>query len=986
MIKHIKITLFSVVAILLLTSGNNKQNLPEANSMHWVDSVFNALTPKERIGQFFMVAAYSNKGEEHKAEITTLIKDYHIGGLIFFQGGPMRQATLTNYYQSISKTPLMIGIDGEWGLSMRLDSTIDFPRQMTLGAIKDNKYIYDMGYEIGLQCQRMGIHVNFAPVIDINVNPKNPVIGMRSFGENKYKVADKGSAYMKGMQSVNVLACAKHFPGHGDTDKDSHKTLPVISHRLERLEEVELFPFRKLFDDSVASVMVAHLHVPYLDNANNRPTTLSPAVVNDLLKRKMRFRGLVFTDALNMNGVASFFKPGEIEVQALLAGNDVLLFPQDVPVAVQAIDEALKNNILSQEELDKRVKKILLAKYWAGLDKPQVIKTENLIQDLNSPKAKALNYKLFEKAITLIHNDRDLIPVRYLDTNTFASVVIGKSDNGVFQKTLSKYTNFEHHNVSPNTITTYSLTKLLNTVKSKKIVVVGLACMNGWSSKNYGITPEIIDFLKALEKQTTVIVVAFGNPYAMQYVQFSKHLICTYQKNDMTEEIAPQLIFGGIGTDGVLPVSSGDSLPSGTGIETESYNRYGFNLPENEGIDSYYLQFIDTVAMEAIAKKATPGCQVLVARNGNIIYNKNFGYLSYKEEKPVDDFTMYDIASITKVAVSTQLFMWLRSNGLVHPDDTISRFLPELVGTNKEFMTYREVLAHQAGLFPFLPFWENTKESKSTYSPQYYNNKENTDFCYRLNDTTYICKSIRDSVFRWNINSKLISPEKDNIYPEKYSDLGYYFIQRTFETITGDPIDVFYEENFTNPLGMNSTCYNPIGKKDTSNIAPTELDTYFRNVLIKGYVHDQGAALMGGVAGHAGLFSTALDLSKLCLMNLNYGQSSGVKYFEKDVLLEFTSQQYVGNRKGMGWDRAKEDGFGNTSEYSSLSSFGHTGFTGTCIWMDPEYDLIYVFLSNRVHPFADNKKLISLSTRTRIHDLIYMGMVSYNSKFNPLLE
>lgn len=983
--KHFIIFFIGALFLISATQRERKPKL-EKGSSEWIDSVFNMLTPQERIGQLFMVAAYSNQGEQHKKDIALLIEQYNLGGLIFFQGGPYREAELTNYYQSIAKVPLMIAMDAEWGLGMRLDSTMNFPKQMTLGAIQDNQLIYDMGVEIGYQCRRLGIHVNFAPVVDINVNANNPVIGTRSFGENKVNVAEKGSAYMRGMQSVHVLACAKHFPGHGDTDRDSHKTLPVINHTKERLERIELYPFRQLIEDSVASIMVAHLNVPKLDDRPNTPTTLSSKVITDLLKVEMRFGGLIFTDALNMRGVADHFEPGEMDVKALLAGNDVLLYPMNVPKAVEMIQKAVTDGKITQSELDNRVKKILLAKYWAGLYNKQVIDKDSLYEDLNNPEAQALNYKLFEKALTVAKNEDDLLPIRVLDTNSFASVMIGDTENNVFQNTLDKYATFQHTDIAKNQITQYTLTRTLNQVKDKKIVVVGLGNMTNSRSRQYGISSEIKDFLKALERHTEVVVVAFGNPYSLQHLENIGHVICAYERNDHTEKAVPQLIFGAIGANGKLPVSASKAIPVGTGIETKSLKRLGYDYPENHRIDGKILNRIDSVAMEAIKEEATPGCQVLVARHGKIVFSKSYGHLTYEKKKAVTDSTLYDIASITKVAVSTQLMMWLRGNGLIHPDDTISTILPELKGTNKELITIREVMAHQAGLFPFIPYWERTKDSTEHYSEVFYNTVPSDKFCYRLNDTTFICSSIQDSVFNWTLSSRLISPDKDkNIFPEKYSDVGYYLLKQVFERITGDSINYFYEENFSLPLGLNRTLYNPLRAFDKNEIAPTEKDSYFRNQLVWGTVHDQGAALMGGVAGHAGLFSTTLDLAKLGQMNLNQGYYGGTQYLNPEVLEEFTSQQFVDNRKGMGWDRVRSTGRGNTSEYSSEEIFGHTGFTGTSLWMDPKYDLVYVFLSNRVYPEAENKKLLYLDIRTRIHDLIYESMVSYNQKHNPKL-
>ena len=447
-VKRLSFIAVALVTIATLSSSSTSNFSPlqkQTPAYDWVEKTFNSLTAEQKIGQLFMLATYSNKGESHAQEIEKMITQYGIGGLIFMQGGPYREAKYCNRYQAKSKVPLLISMDAEWGLGMRLDSVISYPRQMTLGAIQDNSYIEKMGEQIAKECKRLGIHVNFAPVVDVNVNPKNPVIGTRSFGEDKYNVAKKGIAYMKGLQGQHVLANAKHFPGHGDTDKDSHKALPVINHDINRLREIEFYPFEQLIKDSLASMMIAHLNIPALDSSKNSATTLSKNVVTDLLKKEMGFKGLIFTDALNMRGVADYNDPGEVDLKALLAGNDVLLFPQNIPLAVKKIQGAINDHKISQKEVDRRVKKILYAKYWAGLNEYKPIETKNLAKDLNSPDGYALRFKLYEKAITIAKNDDNLLPIRVLDTNTFASISIGEKKNNTFQKYLSKYTKFNHY-------------------------------------------------------------------------------------------------------------------------------------------------------------------------------------------------------------------------------------------------------------------------------------------------------------------------------------------------------------------------------------------------------------------------------------------------------------------------------------------------------------------------------------------------------------
>ena len=565
MLKKLSLLIPVVLIMVVLSSWKNTGTTSfEKIEKYWVDSVYNSLTQRERIGQLFMVAAYSNKDEAHVRSVEKLIKEYKIGGLIFFQGGPGRQINILNRLQKVSGVPLLIGFDGEWGLGMRLDSTYSYPRQMTLGAIQDDKLIYEMGEQIAEQCSRVGVHVNFAPVVDINVNPKNPVIGMRSFGENKVKVATKGSLYMQGMQDNHVIACAKHFPGHGDTDKDSHKALPIINHTKERIEEVELYPFRELISDSLGSVMVAHLSVPSLDKRPNRATTLSYKVVTGMLKEDLGFKGLIFTDAMNMKGVSNYFQPGEADLEAFLAGNDILLFPKNVPDAVNRIEKALKEGEVSEKDFSHRVKRILSGKYWSGASHFKSIPVKNVNKDVKNKKYEALIQKLYEASVTVVRNEDNLLPIQVIDTNRFASLTIGKKTSPTFRSGLGKYAEFKHFHWDGENQEQYQ--SILQKLKSYTVVVVGLTSMNSSASKRFGISQTSSKFLFDLEKQNRVVTVAFGNPYGLKFLDTHENVICTYQKNKYTLGITPQVIFGALGASGRVPVTASVNVKEGAGV------------------------------------------------------------------------------------------------------------------------------------------------------------------------------------------------------------------------------------------------------------------------------------------------------------------------------------------------------------------------------------------------------------------------------------
>ena len=931
----------------------------------WVDSVFNALTPDQRLGQLFMVAAYSNRDETHYQEIDKLVTDYNIGGLIFFQGGPVRQARLTNRYQAQAKVPLSLAMDAEWGLGMRLDSTISFPKQMTLGAIADNKWIYEMGQEVARQFHSLDMHINFAPVVDVNVNAQNPVIGYRSFGENKFLVSEKGIAYMKGMQDLRIMANAKHFPGHGDTDTDSHYDLPVINHDTQRMTDVELFPFKQLMKDSLMSVMVAHLQIPAYDNRPNTPTTLSNKVVTDLLKNDLQFDGLAFTDAMNMQGVAKYYEPGEADVKALQAGNDVILFPLDVPKAIVQVKKALKKGTLDQASLDERVKKILRSKFWFGLNRYQPIVTENLHQRLNNSYAQMLNRILYQKAITVVDNSDELLPIIKLDSTRFASLTFGGKESSIFRRSLTRYAKFDHFEASEDG-------NLLDSLAQYDVVVVGYQGITNSPKNQHKVKDEEVEWIKQLQARTKVIVVAFGNAYSLRYFEGVKNIICTYEDNDITQDLTPQIIFGALQAEGVLPVSAGDTFKAGTGIKTLTASRLSYGLPEEVGLRSEKLDLIDEVMHEAIKGRSTPGGHVLVARKGKVVFNKSYGYLTYDSLRPVNDYTLYDLASITKVAATTQVLMHLQEKGYIDMNETIGKYLVELRDTDKEFLVLRDILTHQSGLKAYYPFWRKTFE-KGEPIEGFYHDSPDGGYDNPVSPNFYSIETMADSVWQWIVEIDLRRlPRGEKEYDYLYSDMGYYFFFKLAERMLGQPVEEFLQANIYGPLGLQKIGYLPLERLEAENIAPTEADERFRNRLLQGSVHDEGAAMVGGVAGHAGLFSTANDLAILMQMNLQSGEYGGKRYFEPNTLPQFTYQQYETNRRGMGWDKPVVGlDEGPTSRYASSSTFGHTGFTGTATWVDPENELLYIFFANRIHPDATNTKLMRTNVRTRIQDLIY---------------
>jgi beta-N-acetylhexosaminidase len=950
--------------------------LPE-NS--WVDSTLQTMTLDEKVGQFFMVATFSNRDEAHYRYIDKLIRDYRIGGLLFFQGGPYRQAVLTNRYQAQSKVPLFVGIDGEWGLAMRLDSTVEFPRQMALGAVRDNQLIYQMGSAIGEQCRRLGIQINFAPVSDINSNPNNPVIGSRSFGEGRENVAKKSIAYMKGLQHQRVIATAKHFPGHGDTDEDSHFTLPVVSHTAERLREMDLYPYQQLIADSLMGILSAHLYVPGLDSGRVQASSLSGKVVTNLLRHEMGFRGLVFTDAMNMRGVLKGGKASDVNLKALLAGNDILLYPENIVETVTAIKDALGRGVISENFINEKVKRILQAKYWAGLNQYEPISTTNLYEDLNNAKSAELIKELSESAVTVLRNDEDLIPIRFVGTEAVASVTIGAGIGTSFQKMMSTYAPVQHFAFYAGAGSEEEINEMLEKVDSYTQVVVAVHDISSKGKRNNGISDGTVDFVNRLkQKNKKVILCLFGTPYSIRFFPETDGLMIISQDGELAHQSMAQVLFGALPGLGMLPVSVASYKP-GDGIMTPAIGRISNGTPEQVGMNTAALQKIDGVVAEAINEQAFPGCQVMVVRKGMVVWDKAYGDLSYKKGDRLGKETLYDLASITKVAATLQAVMYLYDQKAIDLDQKVAFYLPELKGTNKQHFTLRDLLVHRSGLVAFYPkLWGRTMTGGGGLLGEYYSGRPDSTFTLQVAPKLFAKPAMRDSVWKWVVQSPMNNnKDKSGRYGYVYSDLGFLTLQKVVEKITGQPLDVFVQERFYRPLGLSRLGFTPLVHFPSEQIAPTEQDTRFRGQLLQGTVHDQMAAMLGGVAGHAGLFGNARDLAALMQVQLWKGKYAGVQYIQSGTIDLFAKMADASNHRGLGWDKVPVTGTSSyVSPYASANSFGHTGFTGNVVWVDPDKEMIFVFLSNRVNPDPDNNTINTLKTRRRIHDLLYESLLT----------
>ncbi|MEL6412553.1 MAG: glycoside hydrolase family 3 N-terminal domain-containing protein [Bacteroidota bacterium] len=973
-------------------------NLHADEQSEWVDKTFQELSEEQRIAQLFMVAAYSKQDDRHYKELEELIKRYNVGGLIFFKSDCETQIKLTNHYQAVAKTPLLISLDAEWGLGMRLQDGMCFPKQMTLGAIQDDKLIYDMGSEIARQLRRIGVHINFAPVLDINSNPDNPVIGRRSFGDNKERVATKGIAYLKGLQTSGVLAVAKHFPGHGDTSKDSHKTLPVIPYDRKRIDAVELFPFKKAIAAGVGGIMTAHLHVPAYDDAPNQSASLSKKIVTDLLKKELGYSGFVFTDALNMKGVSEYHAPGEVDLLALQAGNDILVFSEDVPKGIALIQKAMKEGTVDPEQVDNTVKRILAFKYQMGLHRWKPIEDKNLAADLNSPQAKHLKQQLFEQSITVVINKDNLIPLKKLGQQKIASLSIisesmakqGGSDTAIsdasaqgdsraqlFPSMLDKYAPVSHYTLVRESITKEAVEQLAKQLRRYSVVIVDIHSISGRRSEGFGLTAEELKLLSDLEEETNLIVVPFGSVYSLERFKNHQHVIMPYEDDPVAIKVVPQIIFGALSAQGKLPVSIPGAWQSGTGIRTEKLPRLGYAQPEAVRMDSCVLQEIDAIVEKAIAQHATPGCQILVARKGKVVLEKNYGHLTYAKNHLVTPYTLYDLASVTKVAGTLQAIMHLVSQGKLDVKKNLSFYLPALKGTNKGKLKIADILAHQAGLkaSAIREIMQALKNKDDRLRQVLFSTTQSTTYSYRLAPALYGTSWFHAMVWDCCVNSSLRPKPCFRKYDCKYSCLGFFLLKRLAETLLKEPLDSFLTEELYKPLGLTTLTYCPLDKFPINRIAPTEEDNTFRQSLLQGLVHDEKAALYGGLAGNAGLFGNANDLAILLQMHLQNGYYGNKRYFQKGIVQQFTQSVSRKNHRGLGWDKPVGVEWSYVSAQASTDAYGHSGFTGTVVWVDPKYDLIFIFLSNRVHPQRSNVELIRQKVRARVQDVVYKALL-----------
>lgn len=976
-----KTTLRSLFVILLFTSlipsfaGQNDPPFITYLKHPWVDSVLNTLTLDQRIAQCIWIAGYSNRDVSHEVEVSDLIRKNGIGGIVFFQGTPEKQAELTNYYQEISRVPLFISMDAEWGAGMRLQNVEKFPYQMTLGAIRNDSLIYKMGKAVALQLRRLGVQVNLAPVADINNNPDNPVINYRSFGEERENVTAKTLMYMKGMQDNGVLACIKHFPGHGDTNTDSHLDLPLIKHSRARLDSIELFPFLNLINDGAGTIMTAHLSLPSLDATSNLPSTLSHVIITDILKSQMDFKGLVITDAMNMKGVTRYFSAGVADAKALEAGNDIIEFVTDVDAAIRETKKLIEAKRITLADIDLKCRKILAAKYWSGLKVASQIRKENITRDLSSPSTVALIRDLYKDALTVLNNNNNIIPLKDISELKIAAIAINTGKITTFQKRLLDYHPADTFTVDPSD--KKQTEALLSRLSGYDLVIAGLFNTDQRPTTNFGIRPELNIFLNTLFSSKRTIAAYFGNPYALNKLDALKKaegLVLAYQENDYTQDLSAQLIFGGTGGMGKLPVTINNSWPAGFGIITPGNLRLQYGFPENAGLSSELLNNrIDSIAKSGLIVQAYPGCEVMVARKGIVIFHKTYGFHTYNNRIAVQKNDLFDLASVTKISSTLAGLLLLDSQGKFSPEKTLGSYLPYFRNSNKSDLLMKDLLTHQAGLVPFMLFWKETLKHDSIYRKKYIRHEPSRRFPLKVAENLYITDKFKN---------RMLSEIKKSPLGEKkyvYSDLTFIISPGIIEQLTGEKWYEFVTNNIYHKIGAFDICFNPSFRYPIDRIVPTEFDSLFRKQQLTGSVHDEAASLQGGISGHAGLFATANDLLKLMELYRRMGNYGGEQLISEEVLKRYSSVQFPenNNRRGLGFDKPylnnsqlnQEDTY--PTKGASPESFGHSGYTGPFVWIDPVHEISYVFLANRVYPTRNNNRLSENNIRTNILQAVY---------------
>lgn len=939
----------------------------------WVNSHMERMTLQEKIGQLIMPEVYPDQSELHMGDIEKIIKRYKPGGLLIMKGTPSKTVRWINDFQRASEVPLLIAMDAENGPAFRMDSLLAFPNAQAAGAIQNDSLLYFMGRAVGLQLRHLGVNMNFAPVADINTNPANPIINFRSYGEQKDNVSGKVLAYSLGMQDEGVAAVAKHFPGHGDTRSDSHLTLPVLRHSQSRMDSIELTPFRMLAGSGIAGIMTAHVGVPALD-PSGKPASLSYPMITRLLRDKMGYQGLIITDAMNMKGVT--LPSGQAEVQALKAGNDMVEFVTNLPGALTAIENAVKNGTLTMQEIDEKCRRVLAMKRWLNLHTLKLIPADGLLARVNAPETDLVVRQLTEASLTVLQN-RNLLPLMRLDALRIATISIGESPGTPFQQMVSRYTDADHFGLSSEA-SQQETDVLVQRLQSYNLVITGVHGLRSYPGRSYGVSASQTAAIKALAEKTRLVTLFFGNAYALKFfegIENSAALVLAYQDNNYTQELSVQMLFGAINATGRIPVTSDARFRAGSGLDIKKNGRLKYTIPEEAGISSEILaRKIDSIAEEGLKEKAYPGAQVLIAKEGKVIFQKSYGYLTYDNTEPVTNDILYDWASVTKVTGPLPALMKLAGEGRFDLNRKISHYWPDFKGSNKEHIRIRDVLTHQAQLRPIIPLWQSKFARDASLREEVFKTHPVSDVDIRVSYNLYMDRR-QIIAFYDEIRESTLLTRKTYVY----TCLGFHLWPPIIESIVKQPYEEYLKKTFYSRLGANTLTYNAYKHYPQSRIAPTEVDDYFRMETLRGFVHDEGAAILGGVSGNAGLFGTASDLAKLFQMYLWKGYYGGEQFIPASIVEEFTRVQFPGNnnRRGLGFDKPEinhhlkkpEDAYPAGSV--SSNSFGHNGFTGTFVWADPDKEILFILLTNRVHPTRSNSGLSAMGIRGDMLQSVY---------------
>ena len=992
------VILFVLAALSVQAQTDGPRYLPSAADgacRQWVDSVFSRMSLQEKVGQLLVAKVMAEETKENKKEIKELVKKDKIGGLLFGVGTPEEQAILTNLAQSTAKVPLMVTFDGEWGLAMRLKGTPEYPRNAALGCIQNDSLIEAYGREVARQLRQLGVVVNFAPVADVNTNPLNPVIHVRSFGEDPRLVAEKTVAYARGLEAGGVLSVGKHFPGHGDTDSDSHKVLPVVWGARQRLDSIELLPFKAMVRAGLGGMMTGHLQVPAVESDSVLPASLSPRVINGLLKEELGFEGLVFTDALDMKGVTAV--PGYY-TKAVLAGNDVLLVQFSAKEALNELVGAVRSGEVPQALIDEKCRKVLTYKYLLGLrGKQRKLQISGLGYRIDTEEARSLASRLRKASVTVLNNYFDVLPLAAGGHAKIAVLSMGgqeEAEDSAFVSAMQQLGAADVYRLPWNADGT-ARAKVREALTGYNRVVVSLAGFTYISEDN-------VAFLANLNLPAAMVYACFASYRPLSLLtpaleRASAVVLAHSAEADVQKHVA-QVLFGKAGANGRLSMSIGRLFPAGTGCDIVPGMKAGALVPDDYGMKSYVLQRIDQVALKGLQAGAYPGCRILVLKDGHAVYDKGFGVHSPVDSTRVRATDMFDLASLTKTTATLLAVMKLYDEGKLKLDDKASKYLSFLRGTNKRNITIRELLLHESGLPPYIRFYVDAIDPHSVHGPyaqswkdewhqtqvsehSYYcsdfkfkrgmmADKESATHTLPVAQGMWLNKNFKNHMLRAIAGARLEGKRY------VYSDLGFILLQQVVEYITQLPMDLYLDKEFYAPMGLQRTLFLPLQRYTKADIMPTAFNDFLRRQDLCGYVHDEAAAFLGGVAGHAGLFSTAAEVARIYQMLLNGGELDGKRYLSEATCRLFTTEKSLISRRGLGFDRPDVAIVQRSPCAPSAPEgvYGHTGFTGTCAWVDPDSRTVYVFLSNRLCPNAWNTKLVDMDIRTDIQELVFESL------------